>query len=47
MGWYKGRYYTNRNNLAQMMENYFHPKDYHFEVINKDKADKTVVSFIF
>lgn len=45
MGWYRGRYVTSRRTLAQWMAE--SKKDYHFRVRNKDKADPTVVSFVF
>lgn len=45
MSWYRGRYVTSRHTLAQWMTD--SKKDYHFRVRNKDKADPTVVSFVF
>ena len=45
MSWYRGRYVTSRRTLAQWMAE--SKKDYHFRVRNKDKADPTVVSFVF
>ena len=45
MGWYRGRYVFTKRNLAQWMAD--SKKDYHFRVRNKDKADPTVVSFVF
>ena len=45
MGWYRGRYVTSRRTLAQWMAE--SKKDYHFRVRNKDKAEPTVVSFVF
>lgn len=48
MGWYKGTYRFSRRSLAQLLamsnEN---KKDYYFRVRNKDKADQTVVKFVF
>ena len=48
MGWYRGTYHFSRHSLAQLLamseEN---KKDYSFRVRNKDKADPTVVSFVF
>lgn len=45
MSWYRGRYVTSRHTLAQWMAD--SKKDYHFRVRNKDKADPTVVNFVF
>lgn len=45
MGWYRGHPVINRRSLAQWMAE--SKKDYHFRVRNKDKADPTVVSFVF
>lgn len=45
MGWYRGRYYFNRNDLNKMMEQ--KSKDYYFRVRNKHKADEGVVNFVF
>lgn len=45
MSWYRGRYVTSKRTLAQWMTD--SKKDYHFRVRNKDKADPTVVSFVF
>lgn len=45
MSWYRGRYVTSRRTLAQWMAE--SKKDYHFRVRNKDKADPTVVNFVF
>ena len=45
MGWYRGHPVIKRRSLAQWMAD--SKKDYHFRVRNKDKADPTVVSFVF
>ena len=45
MSWYRGRYVTSRRTLAQWIAE--SKKDYHFRVKNKDKADPTVVNFVF
>ncbi|WP_323062611.1 hypothetical protein [Limosilactobacillus reuteri] len=45
MSWYRGRYVTSRHTLAQWMTD--SKKDYYFRVRNKDKAEPTVVSFVF
>ena len=45
LGWYRGRYVFSKRSLAQWMAE--SKKDYHFRVKNKDKADPTVVSFVF
>ena len=45
MSWYRGRYVFSKRSLAQWMAE--SKKDYHFRVRNKDKADPTVVSFVF
>ena len=45
MSWYRGRYVFSKRSLAQWMAD--SKKDYHFRVRNKDKADPTVVSFVF
>ena len=48
MVWYKGTYRFPKHSLAQLLamskEN---KKDHYFRVRNKDKADPTVVSFVF
>lgn len=48
MAWYKGTYRFSRRSLAQLLamseEN---KKDHYFRVRNKDKADPTVVNFVF
>ena len=48
MGWYRGTYHFSRHSLAKLLamseEN---KKDHYFRVRNKDKADPTVVSFVF
>ena len=45
MGWYRGRYVFKQRNLTQWIAD--SKKDYHFRVRNKDKAEPTVVSFVF
>ena len=45
MGWYRGHPVINRRSLAQWMAD--SKKDYHFRVRNKNKAEPTVVSFVF
>lgn len=45
MSWYRGHYVFSKRSLAQWMAE--SKKDYHFRVRNKDKADPTVVSFVF
>lgn len=45
MGWYRGRLTMTKRNLAQWMAE--SKRDYHFRVRNKDKADHTVISFVF
>ena len=45
MSWYRGRYVFNKRSLAPWMAD--SRKDYHFRVRNKDKADPTVVNFVF
>ena len=45
MGWYRGRYKLKRRSLVQWMAD--SKKDYHFRVRNKNKAEPTVVSFVF
>lgn len=48
MGWHKGTYRFSRRSLAQLLtmsnEN---KKDYYFRVRNKDKADPTVIKFVY
>lgn len=45
MSWYRGHPVIKRRSLAQWMAD--SKKDYHFRVRNKDKAEPTVVSFVF
>ena len=45
LSWYRGHYVFSKRSLAQWMAE--SKKDYHFRVKNKDKADPTVVSFVF
>ena len=45
MSWYRGHPVIKRRSLAQWMAG--SKKDYHFRVRNKDKAEPTVVSFVF
>ena len=45
MGWYRGHPVINRRSLAQWMAD--SKKDYHFRVRNKNKAEPTIVSFVF
>lgn len=45
MSWYRGHYVFSKRSLSQWMAE--SKKDYHFRVKNKDKADPTVVSFVF
>ena len=48
MCWYKGTYRFSRRSLAQLLTmNNENKKDYYFRVRNKDKADPTVVKFVF
>lgn len=44
MSWYRGRLVGKRDLAYYMNES---KKDYHFRVRNKDKADNTVVKFVF
>ena len=45
MSWYRGHYVFSKRSLTQWMAD--SKKDYHFRVRNKNKAEPTVVSFVF
>lgn len=45
MGWYRGSYRIGKRSLMERMNE--SKKDYLFRVRNKDKADATVVAFVF
>lgn len=45
ISWYRGRYVWHSLNLADWMTK--SKRDYHFRVRNKDRAEPTVVNFVF
>lgn len=47
MGWYKGRYVMSPRNLSQWFDASRHKKDNYFRIRNRDKADASVVKFVY
>ena len=45
MSWYRGRWTTSKRSLMDWMAE--SKKDYYFRVRNKDKADASVINFVF
>ena len=45
MSWYRGRWTTSKRSLMDWMAE--GKKDYYFRVRNKDKADASVIDFVF
>ena len=45
MSWYRGRYVVGKRSLMDMFAE--SKKDYYFRVRNKDKADASVIDFVF
>lgn len=45
MSWYRGRWITSKRSLMDWMAE--SKKDYYFRVRNKDKADESVIDFVF
>ena len=45
MSWYRGRLTTSKRSLMDWMAE--SKKDYYFRVRNKDKADASVINFVF
>ncbi len=47
MGWYKGRYVMNQRTLMQWFDANRHKKDNYFRIRNRDKADVSVIDFVY
>lgn len=45
MSWYRGRYVVGKRSIMDMFAE--SKKDYYFRVRNKDKADASVIDFVF